>query len=200
MKKTLQIICFLFISQWAAAQATKTELLDLIKTLVPDSASTATFISWPKTNTVKWKSPLPKKEGNNYVKRGSAAVIVKGKNIKCQGVNDDGKPCKWDVILTGGKTGYTSFTIAADNLHVENDIDMIDYFFGKQKVKAQLLKKDIESFLFWNYDYKIQLPGKKDIWMRINYENLTSNAVQAENNNYTDAFYIDFYFSESAMN
>lgn len=180
------------------AQPKKTELLDLVKALSPDSNAVTTQMNWAVTVPVKWEKPTPQKAGNNLIKSGTANLLVKGKSIQCEGVNGGGL-CKWDISLTGNKAGYTSFTIAAGNLQAQNDIDLIDYFFGKGKVKAKLLKKDTESSMFWNCQYKLQLPGKKGIWMKINYENLTSNAVQAENNNYTDAFWIDFYFSEKDL-
>lgn len=200
MKKIIYLACCLFALQiTAAAQSKKTELLDLIKTLAADSAATTETVAWPKTTTVKWATVLPKKEGKDFTKAGVANVLVKGKSIKCQGMNDDGGPCTWGVNLTGTKAGYKSFAIAADNLHIENDIDMIDYFFGKNKIKARLIKKDIESSLFWNYTYKLQMPGKKDLWMTINYECQTSNAAQAQNSGFTDLFYLSFYGSESDL-
>lgn len=203
MKKNTLLAVLLLLTSAVTAQSTKIELLDLVKMFSPDSAAVSNVITWPATNvkasTIKWKNAVPKKEGKNYVKTGTAAILLKGKPVQCSGVNSDAAPCKWGVVLTGTKTSVASLTVAADNLHIENDIDMIDYFFGSNKLKAVLIEKDTESILYWNYKYKLQLAGKKDIWMRITYENQTATATQAENNNYTDLFYIDFFTSKKDM-
>jgi|GEM_PF-6196217 len=202
MKKNTIFIFLLCCSGLLQAQSSRIELLDLVKMLSPDSAAASNVVSWQaaaaKGVPVKWKNLTPKKEGTNYVKAGTAAVVLNGKTVECSGVNS-AAPCKWGVSLSGTKNGYTSFAVAADNLHIENDIDMIGHFFGKNKLKVTLIEKDTESIMFWTYKYKLQLAGKKEIWMKINYENQTATAAQAESSNYTDLFYIEFFTSKQLL-
>ncbi|MBL0356468.1 MAG: hypothetical protein IPP72_06035 [Chitinophagaceae bacterium] len=203
MKKNTIFIFLLCCNGLLQAQSSRIELLDLVKILSPDSTAVSNVVNWPvaasKGSAVKWKNLTPQKQGANYVKTGTAAVVLNGKAVECSGVNSDAAPCKWGVSLSGTKNGYTSFTVAADNLHIESDIDMIGYFFGKNKLKATPIEKDTESVLFWMYKYKLQLAGKKEIWMKINFENQTATAAQAESSNYTDLFYIEFFTSKQAM-
>ena len=199
--KTYILLISMLLANVVVAQDSKIELLDLVKILSPDSATSTSITPWTSNETkkskIKWKTALP---GKDFTKMGTVALTVKGKILKCQSIKDNEAPCKWLVMLHGRKSGYNSFTLEADNLQfLNNKVDMIDYFFDKKKVKAKLLGKDTESVMYWNYRYLLKIPGEKDIWMKISYENQTGTAAQAENSNYTDLFYIDFFTDKKSF-
>ena len=90
-------------------------------------------------------------------------------------------------------------TFIVENLQLHNQTDIIEYFFGQNKLKAKLLDKNDESAMYWSYKYLLQIPGKMPTWMEVQYMNQTGTAAQAENSNYTDLFYINFYFDEATF-
>lgn len=201
MKTIILLIIMQLFGNIIMAQVAKTELLDLVKILGPDSATSTTITPWTgkeaNSSRIKWKTTKP---GKDFTKMGTVTLTVKGKVLKCQSVKDNGMPCKWTVMLHGKKSGYNLFMLEADNLQFpDNKLDMIDYFFDKNKIKTKLLGKDIESVMYWNYRYLLQIPGEKDIWMKISYENRTGTAAQAESSNYTDLFYIEFYTDKKSF-
>lgn len=196
MKKL--IVCFLFgfATINASAQLSKTELYDLVKSLVFDSTGYENVGDWavgnPKKFPVAWKADRIEMNPDtsiNFYRMGTANIT-----IKCHSFISKGQPAKWNIMLKGPRMGYASFSIISSPC---NDIQpkwTIDSIFGDKPFKATLLKSCDSKRLIGYYYYEVKLP-KKDVtylklsWLSINgstalridcYDNWSKYAVKLD--------------------
>jgi hypothetical protein len=93
----------------------KVELFDLVKKLVQDSSEFSDVGDWavgsPSTYRVKWQSDRIIMSDDikiNFFRKGSADISVKGITPA-----NPSKPMKWNVMLMGPRSGFTSFIITS---------------------------------------------------------------------------------------
>lgn len=189
MKSVILLIAAIACLHSAIAQnKTSSELLDVIANLIPDK----NIDQQGSINNDKAKSkPL---RGNHS----NVDIRVKGKSLTCESIKGDKAACKWklNVSIKDGN----NFKLSTENLQfLDNNIDMIDFFFDNSKLKAKLIRRDIEGAIQWYYEYLVSIPGKQDFWMRMVYINQTATASQAASSNYTDLFFIEGYVSKKAF-
>lgn len=150
--RTVLILAFLSVGGfYTQAQTKTTDLYELIKAAVPDSAQPGNTVSWQKGiasgTTVKWQKPAPVKGAIGYSKNGSARIKL-----------GPGKLEEISVSLSGDKNGYKEIQL---NSSLPEDYK-IEKLFGNKAYKAELIKKDDDGYP--TYYYKIKFPGKKEVW------------------------------------
>lgn len=197
------ILTWAFVHNLSAQVKRPIELYDLVLLFAPDSSTGSPLVDWKRgaeaASPVKWSSTLKKTGKETFTKEGNVKVLINKKVVSCGGGGGEGV-CEWYIILDGPGKGYRIFTIGADNFHIDKDENVLNTLFRKNRMIVTLLKRDTESILFWNYRYKVHLPGKLPLWMKIEYENQTATAGQAEASDFTDLFSITFYTDEKDLN
>lgn len=183
------------------AQTKKIELIDLVKNYLPDASVAANSLSWTNgkdaAGAVKWQSINPTASGRYMVKYGSAAVLILGKPMTCvDEISEKKSSCKWQVSLTGTKTGYTSFSISTDNFPVNDPEKFLKTLFGEGASAFSLYKNCMEGAMFWSRALKVAIPGKKQVWMLMEKEALAGTAMQYESSGVSNNFRLTFYFDK----
>jgi len=196
MKKL--IVCFLFGSTMlnAFAQSSKTELYNLIKSLLFDSTGYENEGDWavgnPKKFPIAWKADkieMSPDTSINFYRLGTADIIIKERSFVSKG-----QPAKWNIMLKGPRMGYSSFSIMSSPSNDMQPKWTIDSIFGNNPFKATLLKSCDSKLLTGYYYYKVKFP-KKDVaylklsWLSINgstairidcYDNWSKYAVKLD--------------------
>lgn len=157
MKKILFVSLFSALCFMSKAQTSSTDLYDLLKMLVPDSASTTLTCDWKKGNSpaglIKWESVTPKKNQVEYFKNGSLMMANHGQ-----------KPDEASIYLSGPSlSGYSEIQISMDS-PMEEDMHSykMEKLLGKKPAKIKLIKEDGGGFPM--YYYEVKFPGKKPVW------------------------------------
>jgi len=179
MKKL--IVCFLFgfATINASAQLSKTELYDLVKSLVFDSTGYENVGDWavgnPKKFPVAWKADRIEMNPDtsiNFYRMGTANIIIRGHSFISKG-----QPAKWNIMLKGPRMGYASFSIISSPC---NDIQpkwTIDSIFGNRPFKATLLKSCDNKLLTGYYYYEVKLPKKDVTYLKLSWLSMNSNTA-----------------------
>ncbi|MCW3114217.1 MAG: hypothetical protein JWR18_2613 [Segetibacter sp.] len=175
MRKLILCLFFSCCTIYASAQPGKTDLYDLIKKLLYDSTGYENVGDWavekPGKFPVVWKADkieMSPDTSINFYRLGTADLAIRGKSFM-----QSGQPIKWNIMLKGARSGYSSFSIissASKDLQPRYTIDSI---FRPKLFKAKLLKscdaKDLSGF----YYYELKVP-KKDLayiklsWLSMN--------------------------------
>jgi len=156
----------------ATAQSVKTELYDLVKSLLYDSTGFENVGDWgvgnPKKFAVKWKADrieMSPDTSINFFRMGTADVVIGGRSL----VQASGKPVVWTLMLKGPRMGYASFSMISsqsNDLHPKYTIDSI---FGKRPFTAKLLRScDAQPFAGYYY-YEVKLPKKDLAFIKISW-------------------------------
>jgi hypothetical protein len=172
MKRLYLGIFFICCSIAVNAQPVKPTLYDLIKSLVADATGYENVGDWavgnPKKFAVKWKEDkitMSDDTSINFFRIGIADVTINGRSFM-----QVGQPVKWNVMLKGPRSGYTSFSIVNTPLSPELQPKYtIDSIFGKSEFKAKLLKKCDGKTLAGYYYYEVKLPKKDPIFMKLSW-------------------------------
>ena len=196
MKKL--IVCFLFgfAALNTSAQSSKTELYNLIKSLLFDSTGYENVGDWavgnPKKFPVVWKADrieMSPDTSINFYRMGTSNITIKGHSF----VSKD-QPAKWNIMLKGPRMGYASFSIISSPCSDMQPKWTIDSIFGNKPFKATLLKSCDSKLLTGYYYYEVKFP-KKDVtylklsWLSINgstairvdcYDNWSKYAVKLD--------------------
>ncbi len=158
MKKILFVFLLSSLGLISKAQTTSTDLYDLLKMLVPDSASTTLTCDWKKGNSpagiIKWESLTPKKNQVEYYKSGAIKLV-----------SPDQKPDDASIYLSGATlSGYAEIQISMEPPPMEDEMQTykMEKLLGKKPAKIKLIKEDGEGFPM--YYYEVKFPGKKPVW------------------------------------
>lgn len=178
MKKLTLFILIGCSALYVCGQSAKTELYDLIKSLLYDSTGYENVGDWavgqPKKFPVKWKADkieMSQDTGINFFRVGTADVSVKGRNL-----THLAQPVKWNIMLKGPRMGYSSFSILSSPGDIQPKYN-IDSLFGNKPFKARLLKScDAKAFSGYYY-YELKLPKKDLAYLKIGWLSLNGNTA-----------------------
>lgn len=179
MKKLLlyALVCSNTIN--VSAQATQTELYDLIKKLVTDSTGYENIGDWgvgkPKKYPVIWKADKIEMSNDtsiNFFRMGTADIKLNGRSF-----TQVSQQVKWNVMLKGPRMGFGSFSIISSPNSAMKTKYTLDSLFGKKLFTAKLLKscdtKDLSGF----YYYKLKLPKKDIVFIKISWISSNGNTA-----------------------
>ncbi len=178
MIKLLPAIIFSMFLLHAAAQTPKTELYDFIKKFLYDSTGYENVGDWgvgqPKKYPVKWKSDKIEMSDNidiNFYRLGDADITINNRSFQ-----QAGKPLKWNIMLKGARSGYSSFSIISTpgtELHPMN----IDSIFAKKIYNAKLLNDCSKKALNGFYYYEIKIPKKDLLFLKLSWITINGNSA-----------------------
>lgn len=153
------------------AQATKTELYELVKKLIPDSTGYETMGDWavgnPKKYPVKWAADrivMSEDTSINFYRMGTADLSIRGKSFQL-----NGQPAKWNIMLKGPRMGYGSFAIITTPSNTLYPKYTIDSLFGSKPFKATLLKSCDNKPVAGYYYYELKLPKKNVVYLKVSW-------------------------------
>ncbi len=139
------------------AQNSTVTLYSLIQQFTPGEANPSLSADW-KTGTsslVKWQNSAPKKTPIGYLKSGTAPVVLQKQTV-----------CSIDL---SGSTlaGYTEISLTIKPPKAKDGSYAYDAktLFGSMASQATLIKKDDGGFPM--YYYRLNIPGKKPLWLII---------------------------------
>ena len=178
--RTFILFCLISCSMISATgQATKTELYDLIKKLVPDSTGYENVGAWavgqPKKYPVKWSEDrivMSEDTSINFYRMGTADITILGRSFM-----QAGKPVKWNVMLKGPRMGYASFSIISSQTEMMNPKLKIDSIFGKNPFTAKLLKSCDRKTLSGYYYYEVKIPKKDVTYLKLSWLSVNGNTA-----------------------
>ena len=180
MKKLILLLAIVVNTSHGFAQAPKTELYDLIKKLLTDSSGYDNVGDWsvgsPKKFPVKWKADQLEMSNDtsiNFYRMGMASLTLKGKTFM-----QAGQPVKWNIMLKGPRSGYTSFSIVSspmcNDMQPKSNIDSV---LGNKPFTAKLLKACDAKTLAGYYYYELKLPKKDILYLKISWVSLNGSTA-----------------------
>ena len=187
MKKTLLLVlssCFIITvsaqnnktkKTAAPAQATKTELYDLVKKILYDSTGYSNVGDWDKKFPIKWKDDhviMSDDTAINFYRSGTVDLTINGKTFM-----QDGQPVKWTIMLKGPRMGYTSFSMVSSPSKELQPKYTIDSLFGNKPFKARLLKSCDAKTLAGYYYYEVKLPKKDVAFIKFSWISVNGNSA-----------------------
>ncbi len=179
MKKL--IVCFLFGFTMVNVfgQSSKTELLNLIKSLLCDSTGYENVGDWavgnPKKFPVAWKADrieISPDTSINFYRMGTANITIKGHSFTSKG-----QPAKWNIMLKGPRMGYASFSIISSPCSDMQYKWTIDSIFGNKPFKATLLKSCDSKLLTGYYYYEVKLPKKDVAYLKLSWLSMNGSTA-----------------------
>ncbi len=178
-KNILFILLFSCSTVITFAQSAKTELYDLIKKLLTDSTGYENVGDWavdqPKKFPVKWKADrieMSEDTSINFYRLGTADITVKGRSFM-----NAGQLVKWNIMLKGARSGYSSFSILSSPGESIQPRYTIDSLFGKKPFAAKLLKSCDAKTLSGYYYYELKLPKKDIAFIKLSWLSLNGNTA-----------------------
>ena len=187
----------------------KRELFELIKMMIPDVENTNKEMSWntaPEINQfIKWKSPSPKstivfnttgKKVEKWTKEGNGRILLNGKDFTCENrVEGIKHTCRWEFSFYGSKTGYTDFYVNNVDFPIDDQDKAIDMLFRAKATFFQKIKKCVEGAVMWQDLYTVRIPGKRPVWLLIQFESLSATGGQYNHTKTDNLFTLAFYFN-----
>lgn len=165
------ILCILISSSSlvAVAQTKHPELYDVIKKLLYDSTGYENVGDWavgkPKTYPVQWKEDrliMSEDTSINFYRIGTTDFIINGNHFM-----EGSKPVKWNIMLKGARSGYSSFSIIGSPSAAIQPKYTIDSLFGSKLYTAKLLKSCDTKPLMGYYYYEVKIPKKDVAFLKI---------------------------------
>jgi hypothetical protein len=180
MKKLFLFIVIGCSSLTASAQSTKTELYDLIKKLLTDSTGYDNIGDWSvgksKKFPVQWKDDKLEMSADtsiNFYRMGTVDISLKGRSFM-----QAGQPVKWNIMLKGPRSGYSSFSIVSSPLSSEIQPKYnLDSVFGKKPFAAKLIKSCDSKALAGFYYYELKLPKKDIAFLKLSWVSVNGNGA-----------------------
>jgi len=179
MKKLIIFIIIGSIAVDLSAQNNKTELYDLIKKLLCDSTGYENVGDWsvgqPKKFPIHWKADKLEMSDDtsiNFYRLGTADITLKGRTYL-----QAGQPVKWNLMLKGARSGYSSFSIISSPSVELQPKYTIDSVFGNKPFKAKLLKSCEAKTQAGYYYYEIKLPKKDLAFIKISWVSVNGNTA-----------------------
>lgn len=138
-------------------------LYDLINLFTPDQNLDYSLYDWKteaNNSAINWLTHGVEMGEHEFYREGETVVSVNGKVIQC--LDKKTYPCKWGIVLSGVRNGYTSFEISSVQSQELEKMEITELFKGR-KFEAKLLKTDE----FDNKTYRVKFPQKKPIDMSV---------------------------------
>lgn len=157
MKKILFLALSVLWHTTVPAQNNALTIYDIIKLFAIDYTNPSEAANWQTgaKSSIKWLTPLPKKNPIGYIKSGTLMAAMQNET-----------PCSID--LTGANlAGYTEISLTIKPPLTKTGDYTYDAaaLFGRMAPQAKLLKKDDGGFPMYNY--QLSIPGKKPLWLII---------------------------------
>lgn len=157
MKKFLLLALAVLLHTTVPAQNKALTVYDLIKTFAPVATAPSLAADWKTgaTGPVKWLNASPKKTPVGYIRSGTVMAAMQ-------------KPTPCSIDLSGASlTGYTEISLTVKPPLAKDGDYAYDAaaLFGSMASQAKLLKKDDGGFPMYNY--QLNIPGKKTLWLII---------------------------------
>ncbi|MFT3981245.1 MAG: hypothetical protein QM687_12290 [Ferruginibacter sp.] len=179
MKKISILLLTILCVSFAHAQTPKTELYDLIKKLWMDSTGYESMGDWavgnPRKYPVKWKEDrvvMSEDTSINFYRLGTVDIAIKGQSFAL-----NNQPVKWQIMLKGARMGFSSFSIISSASKELKGKYMPDSLFNKKDYQATLLKKCDGKELTGYYYYKLKMPKKDPVFIKISWVNVNGNVM-----------------------
>ena len=178
-KHLLFFLLTAIVTSTAAAQSSKTELYDLIKKFMYDSTGYDQVGDWavgkPRKFPVKWKEDkitMSPDTAINFYRMGTAEVTINGRSFM-----QAGQPVKWNFMLKGARSGYSSFSMISSPSSEIKPKYTIDSLFGKKPFKAKLLKSCDGKELAGYYYYEIKIAKKDPAFIKFSWISINGNTA-----------------------
>ena len=179
MKKLVFSILLSVITIMISAQSRKTDMYDFIKKLLYDSTGYENVGDWavgkPGKFPVAWKADKIEMSDDtsiNFYRIGTADIMVNHRNLMRAG-----QPAKWNIMLKGARSGYSSFSILSSPSNGIQPRLTIDSLFGNKPFTAKLLKSCDTKPVTGYYYYEVKFPKKDIAYIKISW--LTANGNTA---------------------
>ena len=167
------------VTMMASAQSRKTNIYDFIKMLLYDSTGYENVGDWAVGDTKKfpvtWKNDRIEMSDDtsiNFYRIGTADIMVNNRSLM-----RTGQPVKWNIMLKGARSGYSSFSILSSPSNEIQPKLSIDSLFGNKPFTARLLKSCDTKPLMGYYYYEVKIPKKDIAYIKISW--LTANGNTA---------------------
>ncbi len=178
-KHLLFLLLAVMVTSAATAQSPKTDLYDLVKKMMYDSNGYEQVGDWavgnPKKFPVKWKEDkitMSPDTAINFYRMGTTEISINGKTFM-----QAGQPVKWNIMLKGARSGYSSFSlISSPSIEIKSKYN-IDSLFGKKTFKAKLLKSCDGKDLAGYYYYEVKMPKKDPAFIKFSWLYLNGNTA-----------------------
>lgn len=180
MKKPFLLLlsgCGLLCSTFA--QPPKTDLFNLVKKLVYDSTGYTNVGDWavgrPAKYPVAWRADKIEMSDDtsiNFYRMGSANISLNGKSFTHQN-----GPVKWNIMLKGARSGYTSFSILSTPSSGLQPRYTIDSVFGNKGYTAKLLKSCDNNTVAGFYYYEVKMPKKDVAYIKLSWLSANNNTA-----------------------
>lgn len=144
-------------------QSKPIELYNLVSLFIPDQKLDYNLYDWKtgaNNKSIKWLTHGIEMDSTSFYREGEAIVSICSKVIQC--LDKKTYPCKWGIVLSGVRNGYTSFEISSVQSQELEKMEITELFKGR-KFEAKLLKTDE----FDNKTYRVKFPQKKPIDMSV---------------------------------
>ncbi|HRE63949.1 MAG TPA: hypothetical protein PKU77_09180 [Ferruginibacter sp.] len=172
-------ILLLLITHFAKAQNSKPELYDLIKKIWMDSTGYSSVGDWAVGNSkkypVKWKEDriiMSDDTTINFYRLGSIDIVINGRSFLL-----NNQPVKWQIMLKGPRMGFSSFSIISTASKELKGKYVLDSLFHKKDFTAILIKSRADKELTGYYYYKVKMPGKDLIFIKISWVSANGNSM-----------------------
>ncbi|MCW3089371.1 MAG: hypothetical protein JWP81_440 [Ferruginibacter sp.] len=179
MKNLLLFLLFTCGAITLSAQSPKVELYDLIKKLLSDSTGYENVGDWgvgePKKYPVTWKEDkleMSTDTSINFYRMGVVDITIRGQSFARAG-----KPVKWNIMLKGARSGYSSFSIISSPSSDMPPKYKIDSVFGRKPFTAKLLKSCDEKDVSGYYYYELKIPKKDLAYVKISWISINGNTA-----------------------
>lgn len=209
MKKVVLFPIILLLFQHVLAQ-NKLELFELIKMMIPNEENNTRVMSWnasPDLNKfIKWKSLSPKsslvygtdgKKMEQWRKEGNGRILLNGVDFTCENrVEGIKHPCLWEMSLFGSSKGYSGFYVNNTDFPIDDQATAIDMLFREKAGYFRRINKCVEGAVMWQDLYTLKIPGKKSVWLLIQFESLSATGGQYNHTKTDNLFTLAFYFKK----
>lgn len=179
MKKLTLSILMCCITIIISAQSPKTDMYDFIKKLLSDSTGFENVGDWavgyPKKFPVIWKADnivMSEDTSINFYRLGTADITINNRTFM-----NAGHPIKWNIMLKGPRSGYSSFSIISSPSSEMQPKYNIDSLFKNKPFRAKLLNSCDTKPLMGYYYYEVKIPKKDIAYLKISW--LTVNGSTA---------------------
>ena len=179
MNKLVLSILLSVITIMISAQSRKTDMYDFIKKLLYDSTGYENVGDWavgqPGKFPVAWKADKIEMSDDtsiNFYRIGTADIMVNHRSLMRAA-----QPVKWNIMLKGARSGYSSFSILSSPSNGIQPRLTIDSLFGNKPFSAKLLKSCDTKPVTGYYYYEVKFPKKDIAYIKISW--LTANGNTA---------------------
>jgi hypothetical protein len=193
MKAIRIVLVVMAFSAAMNGQSKKIEIYDLIRNFAPGAGAKGSGFVWQGV------SGGDKKAKAVWGKQGKVNLLLDGKPLSCTNMDQKQYVCKWILTLAKNKQRYSEFTLSTEEFEINNPDEAVKLLFGEHSSYFTLERKCIEGASVWSRTYRVVLPGKKILWMYMNWESASATYSQYQASGIMSRFYMVFYLDRKKM-